>query len=400
VTGTNASYGGAICTSTDTAFTINGSAFKNNSAAANASDASGGAIYLDTDGILTITGSNFSSNGAYYQSQSSDKYRDYSKSVTGGGAIFACSVLHITTSTFINNSAAFLGGALYIYNDATSTITGSTFIENRVTGENKGPCYSMGGAIYTYSILTVTDCHFNNSAACDGGAIYSGQDIALTIVGSDFNDNFAVNDGGAIELERNVTLIISGSEFNGNTVNGNALICMGCSDVPFGGGAIFTAELTTVTITSSSFINNSVESGNGGALYINIDQVLTVTDSTSFFFNNSVAGCEFSSGGAIYSASVNADVVKFILTSTIFNSNSAVYNGGAISTDVLLDVTHSKFKSNNANVGGAIFAASAAQLTQVVMNGNSAISGGALHTQYSLNCTNSVFDNNTAKSRG
>lgn len=108
-----------------------------------------------------------------------------------GGAIVvdADGRLDVSGVTFINNSANWNGGAICVcYGGAT--ITQSTFIGNSA--------YS-GGAIYAVALdrdVKISQSSFiSNYAEAQGGAVYSGMEIAIT--SSTFGENTAGNLGSA-----------------------------------------------------------------------------------------------------------------------------------------------------------------------------------------------------------
>lgn len=122
-----------------------------------------------------------------------------------GGAIYNYenyydpAIIRNITGDFVNNNAAFNGGA--IYNRGTiGNITGN-FIKNSAIGEDD----SSGGAIFNIGYLNISNSSFiANDAATRGGAInngysYSGADDSiLNITNSTFNNNTSGEYGGAI----------------------------------------------------------------------------------------------------------------------------------------------------------------------------------------------------------
>ncbi len=133
----------------------------------------------------------------------------------------------------------FTGGG--IYNEyGTVTITDCTF-----AGNNSG----SGGAIENQGWLTIDDSVFsgNTSSGSGGGAIWNVG--TMTVTNSTFSNNSANFSGGAITNDFKLT--VSGCTFSGNTVG-----------VEGRGGAIDNF-FATVTITNSTFVNNSATLGGG-----------------------------------------------------------------------------------------------------------------------------------------
>ena len=176
-----------------------------------------------------------------------------------GGAIFISSGsnLNISNSTLSNNYAGNHGGAIAsFYPTSTVSITNSTFYSNTSADASGG----LGGAIYLVgNNITVTNSTFysntttGNSCCSGGGAIYMYQGIGL----------------------------ITNSTFVTNTSVG-------------GGGAIYTANTNSITITHSTIANNK---GIGGALFTNGTTTLRGTIVANNSNNNCSAGLPITDGG-------------------------------------------------------------------------------------------------------
>jgi len=116
--------------------------------------------------------------------------------------------VHISNCTFSNNDGDDVGGAICNYYFSSLTIINSNFSDN----------YShVGGAIFNSdSDLTITNCVFqrNDVGNGSGGAIFNNFS-SLTIMNSIFFKNEAYHHGGAISNE-NSSLLITNSTFYGN----------------------------------------------------------------------------------------------------------------------------------------------------------------------------------------
>jgi CSLREA domain-containing protein len=142
-------------------------------------------------------------------------------------------------------------------------------------------------------------------------AIVSGQGAltidgggSITVSGNNLVQVMVVNSGADLTL-RNITIA------NGSSGGG--------------GGGIFNAG--TLTVTNSTFSNNSVGfSSSGGGIFNASGGTLTVTNST--FSNNSVFG---GFGGGIY----NAGGGTLTVTNSTFSGNSAIGGGGIFNTGTL-----------------------------------------------------------------
>jgi len=122
---------------------------------------------------------------------------------SGGGVVVNKGTVVIANCTFTDNSATSLGGALNLVNNASITITGSTFKNNRsLSGASAGGAgvamtWAQTG---TPSTATVDSCTFQgNSSALEAGGLYS-HSFPVTVKNSKFIANSAAN-GGAIMLD-------------------------------------------------------------------------------------------------------------------------------------------------------------------------------------------------------
>lgn len=318
--GDNVNYGGAIAT-IGSALTIVDSTFTQNNAE-DCDESYGGAIYVRTS-TISITGSKFNKNTA-----------------TDGGAlhIIGSSSISIVGSDFIENTAI-TGGALTLYNiyQTATAIDGCTFTKNSAV---QGGAIEYQASDYGFSnsktgYLVIENSKFDENIALTtygtnnaiGPAIvvsseYADADITLKIINSNITNHDNYN--GAITVDY-TKLIIEQSKFIKNTA--------------FAGAAIYAQKNSEVTITQSSFINNTV-TGYGGAVYIESNAKLTVQDSD--FINNNA-----SDGGAI---KVNGQAA---VDDVRFKGNRATF-GGAISSKGTLTIKNSLFKDNGADLANSI----------------------------------------------
>ncbi len=166
------------------------------------------------------------------------------------------------------------------------------------------------------------------------------------------------------------------------------------------GGALFNEG--TLTVSNSTFANNTAPSGYGGAVYNRalvghpIDGLLTLTNDT------------FSSNSASHAGAIDnwagGDVV---INNSTFDGNSATQNGGAILNEWgTVEIADSTFTGNTAGLsGGAIMNESGQAFASVTVidstiSGNSAVAGGGIENQLSLTLANTIVSGNTASFRG
>jgi hypothetical protein len=148
----------------------------------------------------------------------------------------------------------------------------------------------------------------------------------------------------------------------------------------------------TLTISHSTFSNNSAQSSGGGVF--NTGGTLTITN--SIFSGNTISGYHGAGGGIINYATL-------IINNSAFFDNSAefgggIYNNGGMSG--MLTVTDSAFSGNSALDGGGIFNLSTLTVTDSTFSGNGSDEhnsfGGAISNYETATVMNSTFFQNFA----
>lgn len=341
---------------------------------------SGGNTYI---GAVSIT-----NMGGYYQTQSAvfSKFGDIefvassaeNNSVfdgdnsgswyvsTADGAVFGIyeGDLTITDSTITNNyhetgdgGVGYLDeGNLYV----SALTNGQTDINNNRAANGDGGAFMLDDGKFEIT----GDVVFSGNWAEQGGAIYGHQNLPEDIYnenyfsfvgdGVEFNNNKAEYDGGAIYMDgwlRIRGVAADGVEFYNNyTIDGD-------------GGAIYQYD-GPLQIKNASFISNSANDdsgegqGEGGALYIGIDDSFSFTDvklSNLTFVENYA---EYN-GGAIAVDQEDYDYngrTDFIVNDSTFVYNYSGDEGGAIYFgNAVIDVTiqDSAFNFNESDEEGA-----------------------------------------------
>ena len=271
----------------------------------------GGAIY--NDGSLTLSDVKLSDNAA-------DSY---------GGAVFNNGELVVSDSVFDSNdivnrgsaSVDYGGAAIYNWYDGTLTVSGSNFTNNIKNYKNGD---RLVGAIATIGDATISDSYFVNNAGRWGGAIttsgalIAGDDVnTLTVSGSTFKENGGLYGAG---------IFVAGSDF---TVSD----CVFDKNTAFGKG-------------------NMTPNNNNGA-------AIVVTD-TGKDITGIITDSNFTNNKAHFSGAVDICEGKITIKNSIFVNNSAEYCAGAIAVDSQInkpavEIINSKFDSNSAEYGGAIY---------------------------------------------
>ena len=278
----------------------------------------GGAGVLEADGC-TFTNNRVESN--YY-----------------GGAIFmnsASSKATITNSTFTNNYARGVGGAMFL-NVHTITLRGNTFAGNSTS--------DRGGAIYMQPCINTEKAKSEK---------YGAYDVVLE--NNTFENNTAYSAGGAICVDPgniDMTYLIDGCTFKNNCSSANA------------GGAVYQYNGTLTLGTDNLFEENKSYGGgsamlaNGNLLSVRDQEGVTLPESgyDTKFINNTSGYGNYSGGwAALYlggGATKNMRYMLFDGNVAAYNSTpSAIYIGtGSASTaqrDMWID--HCRFENNVGN---------------------------------------------------
>jgi len=208
-----------------------------------------------------------------------------------------------------------------------------------------------------------------NAAADQVGCTHSGTygtSDTITLAAGTYASTVADNGNNAYPII-NVALIINGNgatlsrtvggvapffrffDVNGGGLTLNNTTLTGGNNGGAGGGAIF-VNVGPLTVIGSTFSGNSANGGNGGAIYHNSIQAVSISNST---FSNNTA-LPSGDGGAVYDNSTNG----MTLNSTTFTGNTAI-DGGAVYDNSTsgLAVTNGTFTGNTSpgGNGGAIY---------------------------------------------
>jgi hypothetical protein len=251
----------------------------------------------------------------------------------------------------------------------TITFSNITFTGASITA-------GSGGAMDNYqasNTITFTNCTFsNNTAPVHSGAVHVGQGN-FTFNSCTFSNNSVTGtgQGGAISILNPSIGVFNNCTFTSNTSNAF-------------GGSIWHNGTGTVTITNSTFTNNSAK--NGGAFY---DQsVGGSTISGSLFSGNAATA---GSAGAIYSDNTTDSATPTIMTisnSTIAN-NTATGSGGAM---FIKGIQTNAFSFTNVSFYG-----NTSNQTSAAFGGGIRIEGTGARP---ITFTNCLFNNNTTAGSG
>ena len=316
------------------------------------------------DHLVNMKGNDFTINannlGRIFDVTSTGKLNIYSANLINGradmgGAIYNTGKTYALDTTFKDNTATTVGGA--VFNNGTLTIEKCIVDNNDITKRTSSDSEDYGGAaIYNWYDSTL---FIKNSTISNNLKNYKNGDYvvgAVTSLGKTIisQNSYFVNNsgrwGGAITT--------SGSSLPGKKVN--ELIISDSTFSKNGGlyGAGIFIQGSKFSITSCVFDSNTASGkgnmtpndNNGAAIEVtNTDKSITGTISKSTFTNNKAQY-----GGAI---DICAGTIK--ITNSKFINNSADVEGGAIDINTLngnpkVTISGSKFINNSAPLGGAI----------------------------------------------
>jgi hypothetical protein len=236
-TGNRGGNGGAIG-NLQAVFNIQDSSFVGNAthALAGGQGGDGGAIYVDgsSNGQLVIRRTAFVQNSStdlggaihiYQYAGSSgllieDSTFDRNTTVNNGGALYHQNGnLGVARSTFVGNQAVGQGGAIWLLESASATITNCTFTGNRANGyrPNNGSV-GLGGAILINDAANVTISHstiVGNHADWVGGGICGGSGGSSTVLRATIvANNTAANGGNPWNIAHNCSNQLLNGGFN------------------------------------------------------------------------------------------------------------------------------------------------------------------------------------------
>lgn len=245
--------GGGISSSSSYKVVVDNVLFSGNSVTG-----SGGAI-ASSDSLL-ISNCTFYNNKALFSSFGED-----------GGAIFYDGpYLELTSSVLDTNFASGEGGALNTANANKVYIDGCRFIDNEA--RNNGGAVNASGTIGFSAELNITNTHFEENYAIDGGALSVNNIDVANVNRSSFIYNEADERGGAIFLLEG-RIDIKNSTLSGNEANTQS------SSILAGGGAIFLRSSTPslaaiVAIENSTITDNGTTNIGGGVFSSSLGLVL------------------------------------------------------------------------------------------------------------------------------
>jgi hypothetical protein len=269
----------------------------------------------------------------------------------------------------------------------------------RISGNNSSRVFYVNANVDTSTSFNLKNLSIINAKTNqNGGALYTTDEVSVTVDNVQFTNNVADRGGGAMFLGWNSSLSVDNSKFTGN--RGTA------ANDERGAGAIAFVSPKELNVRNSEFTNN--KGINGGAIN-SLNGKLTVENS-QFIGNDTTAGAFDPNdpngnsflrgfGGAIYTdraSSTDEPSGSITISGSVFKNNKGRGEGGAVylytGNQDTVTVEYSLFENNeilslpggNDGIGGALVQMNNGSnqgftLTHSAFRGNKApAQGGAL----------------------
>lgn len=218
---------------------------------------------------------------------------------------------------------------------------------------------NFGGAIRNLENLTVSNCVFVDNVSAGGGAIHVGGAAiggTLNVSNSVFSGNTATSAGGAIFVGGSAT--IANCTFEGNHSDAS-------------GGALQDNSVeSSITITASSFTNNTAATQGGAIFSSGTLNVPSNATQTSFSTNTATTD-----GGALYKNSGTANLTGI---DAVGNTANGLGGGILVNAGATVNLTESTLRTNQARIdGGGMRNLGTANILRSAITGNTAGTGGS-----------------------
>jgi len=312
------------------------------------------------DGSSLVGGGAIEASGADVILEDVELLNNYA--AVSGGAIYCYDGTLTIIGTWLEHNAAASGGA--IYNDGCEvTIAGATFIDNEALDT-----FGRGGAIAALAPgeVRLHDSLVQGNRAPDGGGLFVDSGASAIIVNTRLVDNGGNHGGG---LENSGTVAITHSVIEGNSVTGS-------------GGGVWNLN-GVVSLTQTTVRNNTAYEGGGINSYgshVEMDGVNIA--------GNVATGTH---GGGIYHGGGTLFIDNATISGNMASATAA--NGGGIyqNSDDNLTMTNVTLAENTAgNFGGGLYHYGRyAILTNVTIANNIAgVAGDALYEESPMTAEN------------
>lgn len=225
--------GGAIVS--DRKLDVTGSTFEGNHTTVETNTGEGGgAIFMYDQSLATIKNSTFKENhsgtfggaistrglikGPGSQTSLSINNSEFTGNYSGKGGAIANAIkdTSISDSTFKNNSATSLGGAIYNHNTGVMTLTGT----NKFSGNKAN---DVANDIYNAGTLTINGTTNLEGGISGNGTVNLGENSVINILGQEVTGSSVIQ-AATLDVAENASLLLDwGDTINASSITGNAL---------------------------------------------------------------------------------------------------------------------------------------------------------------------------------
>ncbi|WP_417449339.1 beta strand repeat-containing protein [Kordiimonas sp.] len=249
----------------------------------------------------------------------------------------------ITFGATLDGQAITVDSVLSISVDLTidGDIDGDGIPNVVISANGNNQVFNLSGAD---NDVTLNGLTIQEGSATSGGAIYL-QGTNVTVSNSVIQNSSASGSGGAI-VAASGTLTINDSNFNGNSANT--------------GGAVYVGTaVTSVTISNSSFVNNSADLQGGGLYFYGVEQDASTFADNITITNTVIAqnSSTSSNGGGVMVVSSDVTFENSTLTgnsSAGHGANLHVTSAGTVTFSDSIVASSGSAASSINNVGGYV----------------------------------------------
>lgn len=345
-----------------------------------ASKGAGGAMFISTTSKVTLTDVSFRENSAVNGGAIYNAGNLLVKSLTTIWDGFFNNTASTSGGAIFNQGTLNIGGTL----DDTNTYAKMEFHGNRANNGDGGAIYSTGDIV-----VKIVDFQSNYASAAGGAIAISNGGAATVIDVIDATSNTAGSFGGAIYFANGNTLKVISSHFTSNQARSGGAIYFVNSDSLYVGtasGDLYPdLEVGTSSNSHTFFRSNRATSGNGGAIYMEGTSIAEFHSDFTEFTNNTATQY----GGALYF--IGAGKKIDLLDTMFESNRATSGNGGAIyansTNNVTMIMNSSSFGKNTATSGngGAIFLQKGSiNSANMTFGENGAVNGGAIYVATKL----------------
>ncbi|MEE1505261.1 MAG: right-handed parallel beta-helix repeat-containing protein [Acutalibacteraceae bacterium] len=333
-----------------------------------------------------------------------------------GGGIYSAGKFEVEDAEIYNNYVTGSGGGIGVegtYGDFNSTVTNCIIRDNYAGVQGGG----IGGGVGNGSFTVKGGEVYNNSSISGGGIINSGN---TKLDGVKVYNNYATDGAGVYAWSGVFEMIDTEVYENGSvdTTNGGGIYirkndtqpvtitnCLIKDNTAKRGGGVNVSRTkdATVNIVGTEIDNNKAYVGGGIYLYADAGEI-TVKDGSVISNNTTTRTTNYDPhGGGVF---VAKGTTVNLNNSEVSNNSSEAYGGGAwVEGTLNLNGKNTKVDNNDAQTGGGVFIQSNGTVNMnngiISDNSSTASAGGVwVHQNSNFNMSGGSIESNTAGTNG